>query len=233
MSEVALSAPAMSLPRRVVGIFTSPKAVFESLRENPRVLGALLLLCLVSLLAVYPMLPILVEQQTTAMQDKPNMTPETIARTTQFMKISTPVFALLGNVFMVVVLGGIYIFLANILLGGSTTYKRMMAAVAHIGLVNIPSAIIKLPIILKKGTSDVTLSPAAFLPTEQHKTFLYALLSQFDIFYLWMIGLSGVAISVMAGVSTRKAVTGVVILWIVLVPIFALLQTKLGAGAGG
>jgi hypothetical protein len=110
-------------------------------------------------------------------------------------------------------------------------YKKMMAAVAHVSLIGILSSIIRVPLILAKGTSDVTLSPAAFLPVEQHTTFFYHLLSQLDIFAIWMLGLSALAISVIAGVPTRKATTAVVILWIVLMPIFALLQTKLG-GAG-
>jgi hypothetical protein len=35
---------------------------------------------------------------------------------------------------------------------------------------------------------------------------------------------------VMAGVPTRKASVAVIVLWVVLIPIFALLATKFGGG---
>lgn len=234
MSEVALPAPVvMSLPRRIIGVFVSPRQVFEYLRERPRLLGALVVLIVVTLIAVFPILDLMVQDQRAAMNDKGTMTEEQITKAEQAMRVTTPIFAALGNAFIVFVLAAIYLFIANILLGGSTTYKHLLAGVAHIAMINIPAAIIRVPIMLAKGSSEVTLSPAAFLPLEQEKTFLYYLLSQFDIFYLWMIGLSAVAISVLASVPTRKAVTAVVIMWAVLAPVFALLGSKFGPGAGG
>ena len=234
MSDIALPAPVvMPLPRRIIGVFVSPRLVFEYLRERPRVLGALVVLIVVTLLAVIPILNLMVQDQTAAMEAKGNMTEEQIAKAQQAMRVTTPIFAALGNAVIVFVLAAIYLFLSNILLGGSTTYKHLLAGVAHIGMINIPAAIIRIPMMLAKGSSEVTLSPAAFLPIEQEKSFLYYLLSQFDIFYLWMIGLSAVAISVLAGVPRRKAVTAVVIMWAVLAPVFALLGSKFGPGAGG
>ena len=230
MSEVAVSAPAMPLSRRIIGIYTAPRAVFEYLRESPRVLGALVVVCVVALAATVPITNIIIQDQTTKMQAKPNMTPEAIAKATQVMKVTVPMFGVLANIVIILVLAGIYLFLANILLGGSTGFKKMMAAVAHVSLIGVLSSIVRVPLILAKGTADVTLSPAAFLPAEQHTTFFYHLLAQCDVFAIWMLGLSALAISVIAGVPTRKATTAVVVLWIVLMPIFALLQTKLGGG---
>ena len=230
MSEVAVSTPVMSLPKRVIGIFTAPRAVFEYLRESPRVLGALVIVCVVALCATIPITNVIIQDQITKMQSKPNMTPEAIARATGVMKATVPITGVLGNIVIILVLAAIYLFIANIILGGSTNYKRMMAGIAHVSLIGILSSIVRVPLILAKGTSDVTLGPAVFLPTEQHKTFLYHLLAQCDVFAIWMLGLSALAISVLAGVPTRKATTAVVILWLVLAPVFALFQAKFGGG---
>ena len=146
------------------------------------------------------------------------------------MKVSIPVFAVVFTVVMTTALAAIYLFLANILLGGATSFKRLMAAMAHIGMVNILGALIRIPLMFAKQTSQVSLSPSVFLPEEAKKTFLFNLLSQFDVFSIWMIGLSILAISVMGAVPTRKAAVAVVVLWIVLIPIFALLATKFGGG---
>ncbi|HYV51203.1 MAG TPA: Yip1 family protein [Dongiaceae bacterium] len=231
MSEVALSAPAMPLSRRIIGIYTAPRAVFEYLRDSPRVLGALVVVCVVALAATVPITNIIIQEQTAKMQAKPNMTPEALSRATQVMKITVPITGVIGNIVIVLVLAAIYLFMANIILGGSTNYKRMMAGVAHVSLIGVLSSIVRVPLILAKQNSQVTLSPAVFLPAEQSKTFLYHLLSQCDVFAIWMLGLSALAISVLAGVPTKKATTAVVILWIVLMPIFALLQTKFGGGS--
>jgi hypothetical protein len=231
MSEVALSTPAMPLSRRIIGIYTAPRAVFEYLRDSPRVLGALVVVCVVALAATVPITNIIIQEQTAKMQAKPNMTPEALSRATQVMKITVPITGVIGNIVIVLVLAAIYLFMANIILGGSTNYKRMMAGVAHVSLIGVLSSIVRVPLILAKQNSQVTLSPAVFLPAEQSKTFLYHLLSQCDVFAIWMLGLSALAISVLAGVPTKKATTAVVILWIVLMPIFALLQTKFGGGS--
>ena len=230
MSDVAISSPApMPLPRRIIGIFTAPRAVFEYLRESPRALGAMVVVCVVALLATVPLTKIIIQDQVEKMQAKPNMTPEAIAKATGVMNVTVPIFAVLGNVVIIVVLAGLYLFLANIILGGATNYKKMLAGVAHVSLIGILSSIVRVPLILAKGTSDVTLSPAIFLPSESHNTFLYHLLSQCDLFVIWMLGLAALAISVLAGVPTKKATTAVVILWVILAPIFALFQTKFGS----
>ena len=230
MSEVAVSAPSMPLSRRIVGIYTAPRRVFEYLRESPRVLGAMVVVCLVALAATVPITHIIIQDQAEKMQAKPNMTPEALAKATQVMKITVPITGIVGNIVIILVLAGIYLFFANILLGGATNYKKMMAAVAHVSLIGVLSSIVRVPLILAKGTADVTLGPAVFLPAEQHNTFFYHLLAQCDVFAIWMLGLSALAISVIAGVPTRKATTAVVILWLVLMPIFALFQTKFGGG---
>jgi hypothetical protein len=187
--------------------------------------------CVVALAATVPITNIIIQEQTAKMQAKPNMTPEALSRATQVMKITVPITGVIGNIVIVLVLAAIYLFMANIILGGSTNYKRMMAGVAHVSLIGVLSSIVRVPLILAKQNSQVTLSPAVFLPAEQSKTFLYHLLSQCDVFAIWMLGLSALAISVLAGVPTKKATTAVVILWIVLMPIFALLQTKFGGGS--
>src|SRR5262245_25569843 len=112
MSEVASSLPEMSLPRRIIGIYTSPRAVFEYLRERPRFLGALVVVSVVALLSTIPITNVIIQEQAEKMQAKPNMTPDSIAKATQFMKISVPITGVLGNIVIVLVLAGIYLFMA-------------------------------------------------------------------------------------------------------------------------
>ena len=215
MSSVSVASSALPLHRRVIGIFVSPRAVFASIREHPRVLGALLLLVAVNLVATFFLLDVIVQDQATALESRPGMTEQQRETALKMVRI-TPVFAAVGNLAIVFVLAGLYLFLANIVLGGTTNYKTMLSAVLHVGLVAIPSSIVRVPLMLAKGTTQVSLSPAAFLSADGEKGFLYHLLSQFDIFSLWMIGLSALAVSVVGGVPIRKAAITVCAVWAVL-----------------
>jgi hypothetical protein len=229
MSSVPVVSPSLPLYRRVIGIMVSPRAVFANLREHPRVLGALLLLVAVNLIATFFLLDIIAQDQATAMESRPGMTEQQRETALKMVKI-TPVFAAAGNLVVVFALAGLYLFLANIVLGGSTNYKTLLSAVSHIGLVAIPSSIVRVPLMLAKGTTQMTLSPAAFLPADGEKGFLFHLLSQLDIFSLWMIGLSALAVSVIAGVPTRKATITVCAMWAVLFLVLAPFGSKFNPG---
>lgn len=226
------TAPVSDLPllRRVLGIFTSPRAVFASLRERPRILGALLIVVGVSLAATLLILDVIAQDQAAAIESRPGMTAEQIEAAMKVARVSIPVAAVVMNLVMGLLIAGLYLFLANILLGGSTTYRKMLAAVFHISLVSIPSAIVRVPLILAKGTAQVSLGPAALLPTEGDKGFLYHLLSQFDLFNLWMIGLSIIGVSVVAGVPMKKSAVALCVMWAVLFLIFAPISAKMNPG---
>lgn len=104
MTEAAIPMASMSLPRRIVGVFVSPRAVFEELRERPRVLGALIVLCVVTLFATLPVLNIIIQDQSAAMQARPGMSEDAMAKAVSAMKVSIPVFAVVFTVLMTTVL---------------------------------------------------------------------------------------------------------------------------------
>jgi hypothetical protein len=225
-SSIAPSAPELNLVQRLIGTFTSPRKVFESLRERPRFLGAFLIIVILSVVIGVLITPYTINAQLDAMAERGTQTPpEAQARVEQTMKVTVPIFSGLGIAVVVFALSGVYLFLANIVLGGSTTYRRVLAAVAHIGFVSIPSSIVKIPLMMAKGTVNVQTSLAALLPADGDKGFLYHLLARTDIFELWMWGLGIVAVSVMAGITTGKAARGVVGVWLILSLLLVLLGT--------
>jgi hypothetical protein len=178
--------------------------LFLSLREHPRILGALVLLLLLGVVSAFLVSDVVMESQLRTLQENPEMTPEQVAAAQTWGKyMMIPAFVF-GAAFIAVVWSAVLLLFANVFLGGRTTYRRLLSATMHIGLIGLPSLVVKTPLILAKRDINVQTSLAAFLPAADQKTFFYQLLAQTDLFTLWMWGLSILAVSILAGISPRR-----------------------------
>jgi hypothetical protein len=156
------------------------------------------------------------------------MTQEQIETLVAAMRYVFPVLGALGPLFYVFVVSGAFLFLANVLLQGKTSYRHLTAAMAHIGMVTIPMLAVRIPLILANRDMDVQTSLAAFLPHAEEKGPLYYTLAQFDVFSLWMLGLCVLAVSILARVPLRRSAVGIIGAWVVWSLVWIPLAPKLG-----
>jgi hypothetical protein len=203
-----------SLPQRIWGVFVAPRAVFQSLDARPRLLGALLVLIVLNAVAGVLVTDVAMQAQLDRMQSQPNADPAKTAAMEGVMRVVLPLLSALGPLLYVFLLAAVFLFVTNILLGGSTTYRRLAAVEAHIGMIGIPMLLVRVPLVLSTQDMKVQTSLAAFLPRSDSATFLYQGLAQFEIFTLWMVGLTVVAVSVLGKLPTRKAAIGVIGAWL-------------------
>jgi len=217
-------APDLPLPARVWAVYTAPRELFLSLRERPRILGAFVLLLVLGGLSAVLLSGVAVESQLRILQSKPDMTPEQIAAAQKVTKgLGIPAFVF-GSVLISFVWSAVLLLFANVFLGGRTSYRQLLSAVMHIGLVGLPALLVKAPLALAKHDINIQTSLAAFLPSAQQKTFLYQFLAQTDLFSLWMWGLSILAVSTLAGLPPRRVAVLLGATWLVV--------SLLAAGAG-
>jgi hypothetical protein len=120
-------------------------------------------------------------------------------------------------------------FVFNVLMGGDSTFRRNFSVYCYSSLIAIPSMIVKFPLIMTKGDLNVQTSLALLLSPDAKDTFLYRVLSSFDIFTVWQVVLVSIGMGVVYKYSTKKAFTAVVILWIV----WIFLKSGLGSMFGG
>lgn len=226
-------AAGLSLPQRVWGVFVAPRTVFLSLDARPRLLGALLILIVLNAVAGVLVTDVAMQGQLDRMQSQPNADPAKIAAMTGVLRVVMPLFSALGPLLYVFALAGVFLFVTNILLGGSTSYKRLAAAEAHIGMISIPMLLVRIPLVLSQQDLKVQTSLAAFLPRSDSATFLYQALAQFEVFTLWMVGLTVVAVSVLGAMPTRKAAIGVIGAWVVWAVAWTPIATILERSGGG
>ena len=233
------SAPAkdMSLPQRIWGILVSPRAVLESVRERPRLLGAVLVLAVLYLAAGILLTgPSTNDQLDQLSRGGGSMSAEELeaaqARVASISRFAVPASAVTFGLAAVFVAAGVLMLLANVALGGNCTFKAMAAATALTSMVGIPASLVRIPLSMAKGTTQVATSLAAVLPPDAQETLLYRVLNQLDVFGLWGLALNILAVSIVGRVPMRGAAIGVIALWLVWVVLVVLVQS-LFAGLGG
>jgi hypothetical protein len=117
-------------------------------------------------------------------------------------------------------------------MGGDSSYRSILSVYSYSALVTIPALIVKLPLIMMKETVNVQTSLALLLSPDAKDSFLYKVFSSFDIFTVWQVILVSMGLGVMYRHSTKKALTAVVILWMIWILLKSGLSTIFGGAFG-
>jgi len=193
-------------------------------------------LILASLIAIGGYLPVKeyvrqaqLERMEQYLDERPQITAEQRAEIMQSVnqRFDNPMNLLwvpVGFIIRLFIVAGIMLFLANIIFGGSTSYLRMLNAYSWTLMITIPATIVTIPLIMAKGSMDVSLG-LGVLASADMGGFLSTFLKSFEIFTLWQVWLAGVAISVLAPTSTAKGFWGIFVAWM----IWVLAQSGLAA----
>ena len=118
--------------------------------------------------------------------------------------------------------------LTNFVLNGKITYKKTLSVVSYSALVDLPAAIVALPVVLAKGPAKVQVGLGLLLPRSMEGSYLFDFLSMINLFSIWQLGLIAIGLGIIAGIQTRRAAYGVFGLWIVYILVAAALQSLLG-----
>jgi len=93
-------------------------------------------------------------------------------------------------------------------------FPQILAVCSFIFLVTILERIMKMLLILAKGSYGVFLGPAVLLPQKWFGSPLFKILDRLDVFSLWMAVLLTIALVKVASLSRSKAVMTVGYLWV-------------------
>ena len=221
----------MGLGKRMVGVFFSPGATFESVRSRVGTsdwLVPLIITAIVTAITAYLVTPIAMAKEKAKMaQAEINMEDmQTIG-----MIVGT-ISAPLGIALILFLISAILLVLVRFVLGGETTYKHVLAINCLSSLICIPATIVALPLMFAKESVYVQVGFGLLLPDAMAETFLARLLFNLNFFSIWQYALVGIGLGIVSGISIRKAVIGVFVLLILYSVGAAALQTMF-AGLGG
>jgi hypothetical protein len=206
---------------KVLNIFFEPKRVFQSLKIKPTWLIPFIVVALLGMGFYYYSYPFIMKQQVERIQDNDKI-PEKqkeqiIERMTE--KDHPPIWQLalapVGSLIALVVVAAVLFFVFNVILGGDSSFRRVFSVYCYSSLIAIPSMIVKFPLIMIKENINVQTSLALILSANAKDTFLYNVLSSFDIFTIWQVILVSLGLGVMYKYTTQKSFTAVFILWII------------------
>ena len=211
----------MSAIQRVVGVYFSPKKTFEYLRERPKWLVPFILICVIALVSNYLVSDIALEERIDHIRMSDRIPEERKDEIIERMEsgasgaqayiqyVATPVVIFI----VLAVVSAIFLFSGNILFGGQATFRQMLSMYTHAGVIALPAAIVRIPLMLAQQTSRVQTNLAVFMSADAEQSFLYRLLAKFDLFTIWQVILLIIGISAIYRFASGKATTLILILW--------------------
>ena len=212
----------MGFLTRIFGVFFEPKKVFSFLNNKPSWLFAFLLILIIGAIIAEIILPQSLLQQKEIFSNIPRFSssPEMLEKMTEVTtgaRISTIVGEIIKTLIGLFLLTSLVYFFCNIILGGDSSYKRVLSVVTYTSFITVLGAILKTPLILAKNSADVQTSLALLMPEGDFTKIRFMLLSALDIFSIWQLILIAIGITVLYKFSMTKALVATIIGWLILV----------------
>ena len=214
-----------------MGIFTSPAKTFASIDLSPTWIVPLALVLAVNLVFVYFANNIILDetlvQQEEAMVERgmdPEKIDQAIAQVEKWTPISIWVFTIIGPPIMLAIVSGVFLFVGNVILGGKTSFKKVLSVTAWSWLIFSLAGLVMLPLVLSQETMQISFSLATFMSDESKNTFLYRFLQKIEIFTIWWIAVYSIGLGVIYKMKTQKITRAVGIVYF----IYAVVASALG-----
>ncbi len=204
-------------------IFASPTSVGRSVIEDPHWVIPLVIVLAVAFIATAATYEYQVEFQREFMGEiirerNPDADIDSMFEVTTAKQVRTGLGAALFGGVMILIFAAVLKGAAAVA-GGQVGFRRMFAFVSYSAVISALGSLIKIPLVLAKGSIDVRTSLAAFAPSLDLGSPPAVLLSSFDIFSIWQVVALCFGFSVLSGFSIKKSSGIVVGLWVVLVVI--------------
>ena len=230
MTEAIPPAKAPSLLSRVIGIIVSPKATFQKIVPAPTVLGVILLVGVA--VGLSQGLPRLSEtgrqaaldaqvKQTEKFTGQP-VSEEQYARMQKFAPVTAYATIAVTPIIMaiaVLLFGGIYFVIFNVILGGTASFKQVASIVAHASIITALGAVLAAPVQYFQGTAN-PMGPftlGALLPALDENSFLARFLGFVGVFSIW----GTIVTAIGFGVLYRRKTSNIAIGLFALTALFA------------
>ncbi len=221
------AAPDAGLFSRAVGILTSPRATFELVVAGPRPVGILFLVAVVIALSTgVPQFSekgrqIAVESQVQANERfyGRSLTPEEYTRVESFSRYGA--YAAVAGTLVVLpifslIFAGLYWVVFNTILGGTGSFKQVLAIVTHAQVPGAIGAAIGAPIQYLQGkvTAGGPFNLGALAPMLDEGSTMSLLLSSTRVFTLWGLVVTGIGLAVLYRRKSLNIAIGLVIAYV-------------------
>jgi hypothetical protein len=240
-SVMAAGAPPArkSLPARVVGVITAPRAAFESIAAHPRWFGALALTIVV--VALCQALPLTTEEGKQAALEAQVSQMESFGRPVsdeQYVamekRIAFAPYVAAGGVVVVspvmaLIVAAILFAVFNAAMGGDATFKQLFAVLVHAGVISSLQQLFTGPLNYVRGSVASATNLLVLLPMIDSESFFGSLLATIDIFLVWYVVVLAIGLAVLYRRRTRPIAIGLFAVYAVIALTIATVKTNLGS----
>jgi len=214
------AAPPQGFLARFINIFVNPRMTFEAIDQRPTWLIPFLVVLLLTLLVTQLTFPMIMNSQLEMLRSNANIPPEQLRVIEQQITEHSSTQRMFATIAQIVAfpiiylaLAGIFYLTGSVVLGGDTTFKKVLSVYSWSACIGVLGSIILVPLILSKGSMDVSISPALLLSGDAIGGKLHTLLSKFDFFTIWFLAVFAFGFAFIYRFSTAKAFTAVGLLW--------------------
>ncbi len=209
---------------RMINIFWEPSKVFEYIKSKPSWVAPWILISVFAMIGLQLTWSINIKSQLEKIRNTPGITVEQMQTIEDKMgdpnswsinRTLATVGAPIGILVVFVVVAAALYFTGSVIGGGNSTFKHNLAAYSHASLIGILGTIVTVFLVKIKGTLDISLSPAIFLPASMYKSFIYNFLNHFEFFTIWAYILTSIGFATIYGFSKAKAYISVGVLWLI------------------
>jgi hypothetical protein len=198
--------------QRIIGVFFSPGDTFAQVDRKPNWLVPLLLLTVATFAFVYLTLSISLPEQLAMQQEKMEeagapsaQIDKTMEMMEKFGKIGGLVGAVVGPCIGILIASLWLWFVGNVLLSGQAPYMKVVSMYTYASMISVLDMIVKLPLILMKGSSQIQLNGTVFLSEDQSQTLMYHVLQSLDVFAIWRYAILAIGFAAIYKFSLKKA----------------------------
>jgi hypothetical protein len=230
----AVAVPEKGLFARAIGMIVSPGETFKSIVQTPRPAGILFLICLVIGLATG--VPQFTERGRQAALDMQAtqierftgqpVTPEAYAAMEQRAHYGGYITIVSVFIFLpvfTVLFGALYWVVFNALLGGTASFKQVLAIVAHSQVVSALGALVSAPIQYVQGTQTAAgpFNLGALAPMLEPGSTLANILGGLSVFTMWQVIITAIGLGVLYRRKSGGIAIALLAVYVAIVAVFA------------
>jgi hypothetical protein len=192
----------MNLVARFTGVIFSPRDTFQNVAAHPRVLGMLVVICVLSAAVLGVFFNTQVGQDAwveaaTRGREMSDQQYDAIQRMSAFAGYLAIGQAVIGTPLMILIVSGILFAIFNAAMGGNATFRQLFAVVTHAWVIPCVSAFFTMPLSYMRGTLTSATSLGVLLPMFDDKSFVGAFLGTIDFFMIWALIVLAIGLAVL------------------------------------
>ena len=193
----------------IVEVFYQPAKFYERIKDDPKILVPWIVFFLLIFSSIYLISDLIAEMQIEIMKEKAADQGLGTANlpTAAQIKWSTIIIGPLAFMLSPLIAAALALFFGNVVMEGRAKFKQLLSVMLFGEIIYGLGGLIMAPLMVAKGSMNVSISLAALLQNTHVQDPLYVALSKIDAFQIWEIIVIGIGLSVIYGFSRNKGYT--------------------------